>query len=72
MTKRADQRICINVPADSTALMQAFIVKHRIIEVCQHPNSPDLVSCDFWVFPKLKSLLKVRRLVNVMATQYTS
>jgi len=72
MTERADQRICINAPAHSTAVVQAFIAKHCITEVCQHPYSPDLVLCDFWVFPKLKSPLKVRRLVNATVTQYTS
>jgi len=40
--------------------------------VCQQPYSPDLVPCDFWVFPKLKSPLKVRRLVNATVTQYTN
>ena len=53
MTERADQRICINAPAHSTAVVQAFIAKHCIVEVCQHPYSPDLVPCDFWLFPKL-------------------
>jgi hypothetical protein len=72
MTERADQRICINVPAISTAVVQAFVAKHGIIEVCQHPYSPDFVPCDFWVFPKLKSPLKVRRLVNATVTQYTN
>jgi len=35
-----------------------FLAKHHITQVCQPPYSPDLASCDFWVFPKLKSLLK--------------
>jgi hypothetical protein len=41
MTERADQRICINAPAHSTAVVQAFFVlaKHRITQVCQHPYS---------------------------------
>ena len=34
------------------------------------PCSPDLAPCDFWLFPKLKSLLKGRRFVNVTVTQY--
>ena len=71
VTERADQLICINAPAHSTALVQAFIAKYRIIEVCQHLYSPDLVPCNFWVFPKLKSPLKVRRFVNGTVTQYT-
>ena len=36
------------------------------------PNSPDLVPCDIWLFPKLKPPLKVRIFVNATGTQYTS
>jgi len=36
------------------------------------PHSPDLASCDFWLFPKLKLSLKGRRFVNVTVTQYTN
>jgi len=36
------------------------------------PYSPDLASCDFWLFPKIKSQLKGRRFVNATVTQYTS
>ena len=37
-----------------------FLVKHQITQVTQPPTpySPDLASCDFWLFPKLKSPLK--------------
>ena len=34
MTERADQRICINAPAHYTALVQAFLTKHRMTQVC--------------------------------------
>jgi hypothetical protein len=72
MTERADQRICINAPAHSTAVVQAFITKQCIIEASQHPYGPDLIPCDFGVFPKLTSPLKMRRMVNATVTQYTS
>jgi hypothetical protein len=72
MTERADQLHHDNVPAHSTALVQAFLAKHHINQVGQPPYSPDLALCDFWFFPKLNSLLKVRRFVNVKVTQYTS
>ena len=39
-----------------------FLEKHQIAQVTQPPYSPDLVPCDFWLFPKLKSLLKGKRL----------
>ena len=72
MTEWADQLHHDNVPAHSTALMQAFLAKHRITQICQHPYSPDLAPCHFWFFSKLKSPLKVRRFVNAMVTPYTS
>jgi hypothetical protein len=71
MIERADQRICINAPAQSTVLAEAFAAKHRITRLCQQPYSPDLAPCDFWFFPKLKSPLKVRRFVNATVTDYT-
>jgi len=47
MTEQADQRICVNAPAHSTALVQAFLAKHKIIQICQPPYS-------FMVFPEAK------------------
>ena len=48
-------RSCITSRAD-------FFVKHLITQVTQPPPySPDLVPCDFWLFPKLKSPLKGKR-----------
>jgi len=35
-----------------------FLAKHYITKVSQPPYSPDLSSCDFWLFPKQKSPLK--------------
>jgi hypothetical protein len=58
MTERAEKRICINAPAHSTALAQAFLAKHRITQLCQHPYSPDLAFRNFWFFPKLNRRLK--------------
>jgi len=56
-------------PAHYTALVPAFLAKHHIIQVCQPPYRPDLASCYFWLFPKLKSSLKGRRFVNVTVSQ---
>jgi hypothetical protein len=41
MTKRADQRIFINAPANSTALVQAFLTKHYITKAC-HPSTAQI------------------------------
>jgi hypothetical protein len=73
MTELPDKRICINVPAQSTALVQAFfLAKHQITLVWRHHYSPGLSPCNFWFFSKLKSPLKVKRLLNAMVTQHTS
>jgi len=73
MTEPADQLHHDNAPAHSTTLMQAFfLASHSISQVCQLSYSPDLAPYDFWFLPKLKSLLKGRRIVNATVTQYTS
>ena len=53
-------------------LMQTFLAKHHITQVCQSPCSPDLAPCNFWLFGKLKSPLKGRRFVSATVTQYSS
>jgi hypothetical protein len=42
MTKRADPLHHNIAPAHSTALVRAFLAKHHITQVCQHPYSTDL------------------------------
>ena len=46
----------MNPPAHASHLIQSFFVKHQITQVTQPSYSPD-----FWIFPKLKSLLKEKR-----------
>ena len=41
--------------------MRSFLEKPQIIQVTQPLYSPDLVPCDFWLFPKLKPPLKGKR-----------
>ena len=43
----------------------SFLVKHQITQVTQPPCSPELVPCDFWLFPKLKSPLKGKRFQTI-------
>ena len=50
-----------NAPAHASHLVRSFYVKHQITQVTQPPYSPNLVPCDFWLFPKLKSPLKEKR-----------
>ena len=54
-----------NTPTHATCLKQRFFVKHQITQVTQPHYSPDLVLCNFWIFPKLKSLLKGKRFQTI-------
>ena len=54
-----------NVPTHASHLMQSFLVKHQITQVTQSPYSPDLTTCNFWLFPKLKSPLKRKRFQTI-------
>ena len=45
----------------TSRLVQSSLVKHQITQVVQPPYNPDLVPCDFWLFPKLKPPLKKKR-----------
>ena len=42
-------------------LMQSVLVKNQTTQVTQPPYRPDLVPCNFWLFPKLKSPLQGKR-----------
>ena len=42
-------------------LCSSFLSKHSIALLRQSPYSPDIVPCDFWLFPKLKKPLKGQR-----------
>ena len=58
-----------NMPAYASCLVQRFFVKHEITEVTQPHYSPDLVPCDFWLFPKLKSPLRGKRFQTINEIQ---
>ena len=45
------------------------LAKHQITRVTQPPYSPDLVPCNFWLFPKLKSPLKGKRFQTISEIQ---
>jgi histone-lysine N-methyltransferase SETMAR len=50
-----------NAPAHTSARVSAFL-KKKIVTVLPHPRySLDLVPCDFFLFPKLKSFLAGRK-----------
>jgi histone-lysine N-methyltransferase SETMAR len=50
-----------NAPALDALAVQEFLAKKLILKL-DHPSYlPDLVPCDFWLFPKLKTALKGHR-----------
>ena len=54
-----------NTPAHAPCFIESFLVKHQITQVTQPHYSPDLVPCDFWLFPKLKSPLQGKRFQTI-------
>ena len=58
-----------NTPTHVSRLVQRFLVKHQITRVTQPPFSPDLVPCDFWLFPKLIWPLKEKRFQTINEIQ---
>ncbi|UYV69816.1 hypothetical protein LAZ67_7000859 [Cordylochernes scorpioides] len=50
-----------NSPAHTSLLVRDFLAKNNTLMMPQPPYSPDLASCDFFLFPKLKRPMKERR-----------
>ena len=50
-----------NVPTYASRFTQSSLVKHQITQVTQPPYNPDLVPWKCWLFPKLKSPLKGKK-----------
>ena len=47
-----------SAPAHTSHLMQQFLAKHSTAQLQQLPYSPDLTPCDFFLFLRLKKVLK--------------
>lgn len=54
-----------NAPAQASFLINEFLAKHATTVVPQPPYSPDLAPADFFLFKKLKSILKGRRFQTI-------
>ena len=54
-----------NAPAHSSLLVRDFLAKNNTTIMPQPPYSPDLASCDFFSFPKLKRPMKGRRFTTI-------
>ena len=47
-----------NATAHKAISVSQLLVKKQITAVDQPPYSPDLAPCDFWLFPRLKAVIK--------------
>jgi histone-lysine N-methyltransferase SETMAR len=47
-----------NAPCYAALIVRAFLDKHSIPVVPHSPYSPDLAPCNFFLLPRLKSILK--------------
>ena len=50
-----------NVPAHNVLGIREFLAKNNIAVLKQPPHSSDLAPCDFFLFPKLKEVIKGTR-----------
>jgi hypothetical protein len=48
-------------PSHISHLVQTFLAKHGTAQLQQPPYSPDLAPCDFFLFARLKKVLKGHR-----------
>jgi transposase len=61
-----------NAPAHTSLKTTEFVTNNNMVIVPRPPSSPDLASCDFAFFPKLKMKLKRRRFETVPDIQRES
>ncbi|UYV79154.1 hypothetical protein LAZ67_17001276 [Cordylochernes scorpioides] len=50
-----------NAPAHTSLLVRDLLAKNNTLMMPQPPYSPDMATCDFFLFPKLKRPMKGRR-----------
>ena len=50
-----------NAPAHNALEIREFLAKNNIAVLEQPPYSPDLAPCDFFLFPKVKDVIKETR-----------
>ena len=56
-----------NAPAHSALSIRQFLAERNMPTLEQPPYSPDLAPCDFFLFPKLKGVIKGTRFPDVEA-----
>jgi len=58
-----------NAPSHKSFAVREFLAQHNITTLPHPPNSPDLAPCDFFLFPKLKTHLKLKHFGTVENVQ---
>ena len=58
-----------NTPARSALSIRQFLAERNVPTLEQPPYLPDLAPCDFFLFPKLKGVIKGTRFPDVEAIQ---
>ena len=56
-----------NAPANNAIGIREFLAKNNIAVLEQPPYSPDLAPCDFFLFPRLKKVIKETHLQDLEA-----
>jgi histone-lysine N-methyltransferase SETMAR len=54
-----------NAPAHTTLCVQQFLAKNNMTVIPYPPYSPDLMPCDFFLFPSMKNQMKRKHFVDV-------
>jgi len=59
-----------NAPAHDALRFRNFMAKNPVTKMDHPPYSLDLAPCNFWVFPKLKNVLKGQRFADLSDIQH--
>ena len=54
-----------NAPAHKALSMKQFLPKNSMTQLLHPPYSPDLAPCDFFLFPRMKKVLKGKSFADV-------
>jgi len=54
-----------NAPAHKALSVKQFLTKNGMTQLIHPPYSPDLAPCDFFLFPRMKKVLKGKRFADV-------
>ncbi|XP_037938203.1 protein GVQW3-like [Teleopsis dalmanni] len=61
-----------NTPSHKAIVVQEFLAENSTNVIDQTPYSPDMAPCDFFLFPKLKLLLRGKRFETIAAIKENS